>query len=81
MINYFVVGFLALTITMLVGLSLSGQYFTDSLKVVGYEQNSKEYTENACGNWILPESIPCSNVDNHAKGDKNIVNIEGIVFP
>lgn len=33
------------------------------------------------GNGILPESIPCKNVDNDAKGEKNIVNIEGIVFP
>ena len=82
MINNFVVGFfLALAITIIAALSLSGQYSTESLNVAGYEQNSEESAENACGNGILPKNIPCSNVDNRAKGDKNIVNIEGIVFP
>jgi hypothetical protein len=82
MINNFVVGFfLTLAITVIAALSLSDQYSTESLNVAGYEQNSEEYAENACGNGILPKNIPCTNVDNRAKGDKNIVNIEGIVFP
>ena len=84
MTNTFKVGLLGLTITLLVVFSLNGDYSpssSSSLQATGYEQNSDKYSENSCGNGILPESIPCKNVDNDAKGEKNIVNIEGIVFP
>ncbi|MGB8085603.1 MAG: hypothetical protein WCF07_04885, partial [Nitrososphaeraceae archaeon] len=71
-----------LTIILLAVFSLNGEYSpSSSLQATGYEQNSNKYSENSCGNGILPESIPCKNVDNDAKGEKNIVNIEGIVFP
>ena len=83
MTNTFKVGLLALTITLLAVFSLSGEYSlsSNSLQATDYEQNSDKYSENSCGNGILPESVPCKNVDNDAKGEKNIVNIEGIVFP
>ncbi|MGB7633322.1 MAG: hypothetical protein WBL68_06325 [Nitrososphaeraceae archaeon] len=84
MTNTFKVGLLGLTIILLVVFSLNGDYSpssSSSLQATGYEQNSNKYSENSCGNGILPESIPCKNVDNDAKGEKNIVNIEGIVFP
>ena len=84
MTNTFKVGLLGLIIILLVVFSLNGDYSpssSSSLQATGYEQNSDKYSENSCGNGILPESIPCKNVDNDAKGEKNIVNIEGIVFP
>ncbi|MFZ0554509.1 MAG: hypothetical protein WBL67_08665 [Nitrososphaeraceae archaeon] len=84
MTNTFKVGLLGLIIILLVVFSLNGDYSpssSSSLQATGYEQNSNKYSENSCGNGILPESIPCKNVDNDAKGEKNIVNIEGIVFP
>jgi hypothetical protein len=84
MMNTFKVGLLALTITLLAVFSLNGEYSpssSNSLQATDYEQNSDKYSENSCGNGILPESVPCKNVDNDAKGEKNIVNIEGIVFP
>lgn len=81
MVNIFTVGLLSLTITMIVAFSPGSEYSTDIVLVAGYEQNNDKYAENSCGNGILPESIPCKNVDSNAKGDKNIVNIEGIIFP
>ena len=84
MMNTLKVGLLSLTITLLALFFLNGEYSpssTSSLQATGYQQNSDKYSENSCGNGILPESIPCKNVDNDAKGEKNIVNIEGIVFP
>ena len=84
MTNAFKVGLLGLIIILLVVFSLNGDYSpssSSSLQATGYEQNSNKYSENSCGNGILPESIPCKNVDNDAKGEKNIVDIEGIVFP
>lgn len=83
MMNTLKVGLLSLTITLLAVFSLNVEYSPSSsnLQATGYEQNSDKYSENSCGNGILPESIPCKNVDNDAKGEKNIVNIEGIVFP
>lgn len=85
MTNAFKVGLLGLTIILLAVFSLNGDYSpsfsSSSLQATGYEQNSDKHSENTCGNGILPESIPCKNVDNDAKGEKNIVDIEGIVFP
>ena len=79
--NTFILGLLGFAIMMIVIFSPDSQFSAGSLRVVGYEQNNEESTENSCGNGILPENIPCENVDNNAKGDKNIVNIEGIIFP
>jgi hypothetical protein len=81
--NTYKVGLLGLTITVLAVFSLNSEYSpsNSSLQAAGYEQSSDKYSENSCGNGILPENIPCKNVDNGAKGEKNIVNIEGIVFP
>lgn len=72
MMNTFKVGLLALTITLLAVFSLSGEYSlsSNSLQATDYEQNSDKYSENSCGNGILPESVPCKNVDNDAKGEK-----------
>jgi hypothetical protein len=79
MASTFKVGLLGLAITLIIAFSLNNQYSDDGLRVTGYEQN--EYSENSCGNGILPENVPCENVDNNAKGEKNIITIEGIVFP
>jgi hypothetical protein len=81
MVHTFMAGKLGLAITMVIAFSSSSEYSADSVRVAGYEQINDEYAENSCGNGILPESIPCKNVESTAKGDKNIVNIEGIVFP
>jgi hypothetical protein len=80
-VTAFMVGLLGLAITMIVIFSQANQFSADSFRVSGYEQNNDEYSENSCGNGILPENIPCKNADSEAKGDKNIVNIEGIIFP
>ena len=81
MINTFIVGLLGFAITIIFIFPQDSQFFADSLRASGYEQNNNEYTENSCGNGILPETIPCKNIDSKAKGDKNVVNIEGIIFP
>lgn len=81
MVNTFIVGLLGLIIAVIVVFSLSDLYPADTLRVAGYEQNINEHTESSCGNGILPENIPCANVDSIAKGDENRVNIEGIIFP
>jgi hypothetical protein len=82
MMSTFKVELLGLTIILLAVFSLNSEYSpSSSLQATGYEQNSDKNSENSCGNGILPESIPCKNVDNDAKGEKNIVNIEGIIFP
>lgn len=80
----FIVGMSALIIAVIVVFSVSDLYSADTLRVAGYEQNnnnSNKHNENSCGNGILPENIPCANVDSDAKGDENRVNIEGIIFP
>ncbi|HET6640703.1 MAG TPA: hypothetical protein VFG77_03770 [Nitrososphaeraceae archaeon] len=82
MINTFIVSaLLGFAITMILIFSQDSQFSTDTVQVSGYEQNTDEYTKNSCGNGILPENIPCKNAESNAKGDKNIVNIEGIIFP
>ena len=80
-VNTFMVGLLGLAITMIVIFSQDSQFSADSFQASGYKQNNEAYSENSCGNGILSESIPCKNADSKAKGDKNIVNIEGIIFP
>jgi hypothetical protein len=81
MVNTFIVGLLGLIIAVIVVSSLSDLYPANTLRVAGYERNNNEHPESSCGNGILPENIPCTNVDSTAKGDENIVNIEGIIFP
>ena len=82
MINTFIVSaLLGFAITMILIFSQANQFSADSFRVSGYEQNNDDYSENSCGNGILPENIPCKNAESNAKGDKNIVNIEGIIFP
>jgi hypothetical protein len=83
MMSTFIVGMSVLIIAVIVVFSVSDLYSADTLRVAGYEQNnnSNEHNENSCGNGILPENIPCANVDSDAKGDENRVNIEGIIFP
>jgi hypothetical protein len=82
MINTFIISaLLGFAITMILIFSQDSQFSADTLQVSGYEQNNDEYTKNSCGNGILPENIPCKNAESNAKGDKNIVNIEGIIFP
>ena len=81
----FIIGMSALIIAVIVVFSVSDLY-SAAVRVAGYEQNnnnnnSNEHNENSCGNGILPENIPCANVDSDAKGDENRVNIEGIIFP
>lgn len=81
----FIVGMSALIIAVIVVFSVSDLYSADTLRVAGYEQNnnnnSNEHNENSCGNGILPENIPCANVDSDTKGDENRVHTEGIIFP
>lgn len=84
MMSTFIVGMSVLIIAVIVVFSVSDSYSAETLRVAGYEQNnnnSNEHNENSCGNGILPENIPCANVDSDAKGDENRVNIEGIIFP
>jgi hypothetical protein len=82
MINTFIVAILlGFAITMIPIFSQDSQFSADTVQVSGYEQNNDEYTKNSCGNGILPENIPCKNAESNAKGDKNIVNVEGIIFP
>jgi hypothetical protein len=87
MMSTFIIGMSALIIAVIVVFSVSDLYSADPLRVAGYEQNnnnnSNEHNENSCGNGILPENIPCANVDSDAKGNENRVNIniEGIIFP
>jgi hypothetical protein len=81
MVNTFIVGLLGLIIAVIVVFSISDLYPADTLHVAGYERNNNEHTETSCGNGVLPENIPCANVDSTAKGDENRVNIEGIIFP
>ena len=81
MVNTFIVGLLGLIIAVIVAFSISDLYPADTLHVAGYERNNNEHTETSCGNGVLPENIPCANVDSTAKGDENRVNIEGIIFP
>jgi len=76
--NAFKVGLLGLTITVLGVFTLNDESSPTSLQGAGYKQNNDEHSENSCGNGILPENIPCKNL---AKGEKNNVNIKGIVFP
>ncbi|MGA7370106.1 MAG: hypothetical protein WBX01_13330 [Nitrososphaeraceae archaeon] len=79
--NGFKMGLLGLIITVLGVFTLNGEFSPTGLQGTGYEQNNDEHSEYSCGNGILPEKIPCKNLDNNAKGEKNNVNIEGIVFP
>jgi hypothetical protein len=82
MINTFIVSaLLEFAITMILIFSPESQFSADTVQVSGYEQNNNEYTKNSCGNGILPENIPCKNAESNPQGDKNIVNIEGIIFP
>jgi hypothetical protein len=82
MINTFNIAvLLGFAITMILIFSEGSQFSANTVQVSGYEQNNDVYTKNSCGNGILPENIPCTNAENNAKGDKNIVDIEGIIFP
>jgi hypothetical protein len=82
MINTFIIAvLLGFAITMILIFPEDSQFSANTVQVSGYEQNNDEYTKNSCGNGILPENIPCKNAESNAKGDKNIVNIEGIIFP
>ena len=70
---------LVLALTLM--LSINGTFVPNSLLAQGYERTGGLYTENSCGNGILPENVPCINAGSNAEGDENRVNLEGIVFP
>ena len=70
---------LVLALTLM--LSINGIFVPNSLLAQGYERTAGSYAENSCGNGILPENVPCINAGSNAEGDKNRVNLEGIVFP